>query len=130
MNVRKPRDCTSRYALWRTPYHSPPAFSRCSPCVHVAVSLSWKVSEVLSCGVVYSCPSGETPATEMTLNPASRGLEEKAGRPTEAFVRAVFSAKTPVDTRLYPNRRSCTSTDVGVWVNVTARFWPRRRTSV
>ena len=28
-------------------------------------------------GVVYSCPSGEYPATEMTLSPSSRGFDAK-----------------------------------------------------
>src|SRR5688572_30568847 len=100
MKLRKPRACTSRNALCFTPYHSAPNFSRCAPRVHVAVSVSWKVSEVLDCGLLYSGPSGENPEMEMRLSPASRGLLESAGRPTLALVIDVSDGNTSMLTRL------------------------------
>ena len=52
----------------------------------MSVSAIWNVSDVLSCGLLYSWPSGENPATEIRLSPASRGLVDSVGRPTDALL--------------------------------------------
>src|SRR5258707_14294256 len=106
------------------PYHSPPVFRRCPPLENVAVSEICNVSDVLSCGVVYSCPSGEKPVIEITLKPTSRGFDVNAGRPTVVLLVAVFSPKTPNDTRLYPNRRKFTILEEGEGGDVSTPYFP------
>ena len=63
-------------------------------------TVSWNVFDVLDCGLLYSCPSGEKPETEIRLRPSSRGFDDRDGSPTLALVIAVFAGTTSIATRL------------------------------
>ena len=83
---------------------------------------------MLSCGLLYSLPSGENPEMVMKLRPQSRLFADRSGRPTWRFRLPAASWDTPAATRVYPNRTSLNSVADRLRRSPTMKFCARRGT--